>query len=401
MKKITIVSATSKVIAIINKSLHVQFSLGEKQMMGEFLVIRGIPRDGVLGMDILKEIEAIVDVKKERLVSENGLIPWIKEELDNEVILNCMRVKGNLEEEYDFENMVINCPQELQKGKGCNQTLVDASPRCAVQYEHVLEVDESKPFKFRSYPIPKVELEINLLTKCHDSKIFNKLDLRTSFWLVPLSKESRQYCGFLVNDDVFTINYIYESIEKGELVEYGIRNIENVDIVREDDTSTINQLWSHKGKPTSVDHNAAELLLEYRKPTSVDHNAAELLLELRQQKETKFNDKKTSKIQLWQQIAGVLNNQGYNIEPSKEGGEKCRQKFQNLSRNYIKFVRFVNTTGNEKKQPRQKFQNLSRNYIKFVRFVNTTGNEKKQPLEHYDKLHEILGNKDKITVGNK
>ncbi|KAK9719313.1 hypothetical protein QE152_g22719 [Popillia japonica] len=113
-------------------------------------------------------------------------------------------------------------------------------------------------------------------------------------------------------------------------------------------------MWSHKGKPTSVDHNAAELLLE-----------------LRQQKETKFKDKKTSKIQLWQQIAGELNNQDYNIEPSKEGGEKC-----------------------------QKFQNFSRNYIKFVRFVNTTGNEKKQPPEHYDKLHEILGNKDKITVGN-
>ncbi|KAK9745805.1 hypothetical protein QE152_g6619 [Popillia japonica] len=240
-------------------------------MMGEFLVIRGIPRDGILGMDILKEIEAIVDVKKETLVLEDGLIPWIKEECDDEVILNCMRVKGNLEEEYDFENMVINCPQELQSFVKeifrCNQTLVDASPRCAVQYEHVLEVDESKPFKFRSYPIPKcleekVELEIkkmlkddviergvtryinpllvvkkkngdirlvldarylnqrtkpqfetpvnveNLLTKCHDSKIFSKLDLRSSFWLVPLSKESRKYCGFLVNGHCYVFKKV-------------------------------------------------------------------------------------------------------------------------------------------------------------------------------------------------
>lgn len=81
----------------------------------------------------------------------------------------------------------------------------------------------------------------------------------------------------------------------------------------------------------------------------------------------KFNDRKTVKWTLWKEIAQELNKKGFNVD-----AVKCRQKFLNLTKAYVAFVRHCNKTGNNK--------------------VNTP--------PFYDLLHNILGNKDKVLLNN-
>lgn len=264
---------------MVDKVLLVEFRLGEESMVGEFLIINGLPRDGIIGMDILRKINAKIDVEKELLSWKNTHIPWLEGGYVEEIILNNVMIENDNsknEMEYDrfmeingdeinniedVDHVRIDCPQQydefVRNVFKNNLPLVDDTPR-STRYEHTLEVDESKPFKFKNYPVPKcledkVQCEINkmlkndiiergftryinpllivrkkcgnirivldarllnartkpqfetplnidsLLTKCSNAKIFSKVDLRSSYWLVPLSIESRKYCGFLFN----------------------------------------------------------------------------------------------------------------------------------------------------------------------------------------------------------
>lgn len=73
---------------------------------------------------------------------------------------------------------------------------------------------------------------------------------------------------------------------------------------------------------------------------------------------SKFNDKKTPKVQLWQEIAEEMAKMGFPIGLGKEGAEKVRQKFVNLQRRYMKFVCANNQAGNQKLLPPTHFEQL-------------------------------------------
>lgn len=169
------------------------------------------------------------------------------------------------------DNLTLNCPikyskliQELiQK----YNSLVNYEARIAKSYVHHLNVDENKSFKCKAYPIPynyrnQVNLEIqnmlhaniietsktnyinplvivkkkdNNIRLCLDARklneitksqfdapqtidtmlarigknaIFTKLDLKNSFWLIPLAVESRKYTGFMVDGHVYQFKVV-------------------------------------------------------------------------------------------------------------------------------------------------------------------------------------------------
>lgn len=54
---------------------------------------------------------------------------------------------------------------------------------------------------------PAYEAPINidiLLSRCHGSNIFTKLDLQSAFYLLPLTEASKQYCSFKVGGEIFS-----------------------------------------------------------------------------------------------------------------------------------------------------------------------------------------------------
>lgn len=99
-----------------------------------------------------------------------------------------------------------------------------------------------------------------------------------------------------------------------------------------------------------------------KKPTEIDLKAAALLLSLRQQHAKKFDDRKTVKSKLWNDIAKTLSENGYTI--GENAGERCRQKFANLSKPYLTYIKHQKETG-------------------------TDGSENVPPF--FDELHSILG----------
>ncbi|VEN60031.1 unnamed protein product [Callosobruchus maculatus] len=58
-----------------------------------------------------------------------------------------------------------------------------------------------------------------------------------------------------------------------------------------------------------------------------------------------FDDKKTIKAKLWQRIADSIQESNYNI--GSNAAEKCRQKFANLMKAYLNFLKNQKITGPE------------------------------------------------------
>ena len=56
-----------------------------------------------------------------------------------------------------------------------------------------------------------------------------------------------------------------------------------------------------------------------------------------------FKAKKTTKGKLWQQIADTLHQKGFIV--GQNGAERCRQKFSNLTKAYLNYVKHQKTTG--------------------------------------------------------
>ncbi|XP_031335469.1 uncharacterized protein LOC116176167 [Photinus pyralis] len=175
----------------------------------------------------------------------------------------------------------------------------------------------------------------------------------------------------LKTDANFVLEYISRAIEEGFLEQFGVckgTSIADIDISRISDETpetietavaaaeTDQEIWSSRGKPTDLDRRATEYMLELR-------NSAKF--------QTLFADKKTVKMSIWGKIAELLGSAGFPLNP-KEGGKKCYQKFQNLTKMYINFIKHV----------------------------KTTGGEAREPPPHYDLLHNILGDKHKITLGH-
>ncbi|CAH1105934.1 unnamed protein product [Psylliodes chrysocephalus] len=103
-----------------------------------------------------------------------------------------------------------------------------------------------------------------------------------------------------------------------------------------------------------------------KKPTERDIETTKVLLTLRQRDFRLFDDKKTSKRKLWNEIADTLKQYGFNVGPNR--GERRRQKFSNLIKSYISYVKNQTVTGAER-------------------------NDNIPPF--YEELHSILGSKKK------
>jgi hypothetical protein len=121
------------------------------------------------------------------------------------------------------------------------------------------------------------------------------------------------------------------------------------------DNETNATIWKGKGRPTANDEEATAMLLTLRGKYS-----------------SKFEDKKTIKSQIWNKIAQELAEAGFNCGIGKEGGERCRQKFANLQKQYL-------------------------NHLKHVQ---RTGEEKRDPPPFFSEMHGILGSKDKVAPTN-
>lgn len=178
---------------------------------------------------------------------------------------------NNVEEVINWNGTLLNCEKRyvatvrnlLEK----NIDLVNNKSRIAVGYEHKLQVNNENTFKCKNYPIPhayqsKVWEEINKMIRdgvivesstsfinplvvvkkkdgnirlCLDAKalnnitrpqfespqgienllgkvggksVFTKLDLKNSFWLIPLEKESQKYTGFSVDGHTFIFQVV-------------------------------------------------------------------------------------------------------------------------------------------------------------------------------------------------
>lgn len=112
----------------------------------------------------------------------------------------------------------------------------------------------------------------------------------------------------------------------------------------------LREVWCSKGKSSMKDYAATQCLMELR--------SAEKYIR-------RFNDRKSVKLALWKEISQEMKKQGYNVD-----AEKCRQKYSNLSKKYIAFVRHC----------------------------TKTGNDKTAPPPFYDLLHKVLGSKDKVNL---
>lgn len=74
--------------------------------------------------------------------------------------------------------------------------------------------------------------------------------------------------------------------------------------------------------------------------------ATELLLDLRQKWQHEFDDKKTRKGKLWHKISQHLEQGGFYV--GEDGGERCRQKFANLIKSYMGYIKHQKKTGAQK-----------------------------------------------------
>ncbi|CAH1101791.1 unnamed protein product [Psylliodes chrysocephalus] len=167
----------------------------------------------------------------------------------------------------------------------------------------------------------------------------------------------------LNTDDDYLMNYVIEGIinKKRVFMHLPCEDLETIDIRRSlldqnelfrtpNESKDNFTVWKSKGKNSEEDKQAVEILLVER--LRLAH---------------KFDDKKTVKIQLWKEIAQELEKHKFNVT-----GEQCRQKFSNIQKSYINYVRQI----------------------------NSTGSGKIDPPENYDLIHAILGGKDKILLND-
>jgi hypothetical protein len=159
-------------------------------------------------------------------------------------------------------------------------------------------------------------------------------------------------------------------------------NLETANILLNDSTQAnkyveqhiFNRIDDNDNPQTSTQENPAKLepplwSSKCKNNSAKDHEATLLLLKLRLELAAKFNDRKTMKQGLWQNIAREMKEKRFPIEGDKEGAEKCRQKFSNLQRTYM-------------------------NHITHMK---RTGEETKRPPPYFNEIHDILGNKDKTN----
>lgn len=211
-------------------------------------------------------IEANMNMNNEKLINNLFNVREIKEPYSREEMVNI-----NENEIKKIKERIIACPQKHNqcildifiKHKG----LFNEESRITKVYEHWLDVKETKPFNVKTYPIPykhreQVKQEINKMLNdgiieksvtnfinpvvivkkkddsiriCLDARkineitnpqydkpvhiesiigrlkanyVYSKIDLKNSFWLIPLNKNSRKYTGFSIEGNIYQFKVV-------------------------------------------------------------------------------------------------------------------------------------------------------------------------------------------------
>lgn len=285
ISKIRLINATGKKFAESNRVINLNFTVQKQIFNGEFIIVPKLNFDIILGEDILSKLRAKIDLGERILQIKGSTVPIIISKL-NKIKFNenyDKRVECYTMEtptyEINVKNKILNSPEnfKIKCPPECNDlvfkilnnyiSLINYEPRIAEGYVHKLNVDESKPFRCKSYPIPYnyrqlVNFEIqnmiqnniiesakteyinplvivkkkdgtirlcldartlNQITKAQfdsphtvdtmisrigKNTIFTKLDLKNSFWLIPLARESRKYTGFSVDGHIYQFKVV-------------------------------------------------------------------------------------------------------------------------------------------------------------------------------------------------
>ncbi|KAL7292688.1 hypothetical protein TKK_0013812 [Trichogramma kaykai] len=218
-----------------------------------FLIVPKLAKQCILGIDALTSFNTIVDLMKRQLLlrdHEESSQITVKYEIQidtcNEEIANVIK-SADLDEKSK-DRLIEICVRHKQ--------IFRKIPGRFSSYEHHIAMKETEPFAIKSYPVPikyrdqvseQIEQmlkygviersttpfinplvvvpkrdnsvricldarQINekmiedhdgseeidqVLRRCNTIGVMSSIDLRSSFWQVPLAKESRQYTGFL------------------------------------------------------------------------------------------------------------------------------------------------------------------------------------------------------------
>lgn len=140
-------------------------------------------------------------------------------------------------------------------------------------------------------------------------------------------------CTYVIDPDA-AFNYVYHHYPE----------IFDDDIQMQTDDNATEQVPVEQPVETVKD-----ILWTKKKPTDRDCEATSLLLALRQKMADQFDDKKNTKAKLWQKIAGTLKENNFSL--GDKAADRCRQKFANLTKSYLSYVKQQQTTGEGKIDP--------------------------------------------------
>ncbi|CAH1959595.1 unnamed protein product [Acanthoscelides obtectus] len=107
-------------------------------------------------------------------------------------------------------------------------------------------------------------------------------------------------------------------------------------------------MWSmpHNENDSTIQPSINDMIWTKKKPSEMDYEATHLMLSLREEKSTYFDDKRTRKLKLWNDIAKEFEENNFHL--GNKGGERCHQKFANLQKTYLSYMKHQTTTGSER-----------------------------------------------------
>lgn len=270
IKSLNLITANSRKITTINQMLVAKVQLGNVERLEGLMIMRNLKIDCLIGMDLLTKFKVKINIEEKSLEVGGEKIFW-KMSTEDKVVAN-INFRQNLEINKSNKNQFnIDCEKkyqdEIRQMLNKHQTLFNEESKVAKGYAHKLNIVNEASFKCKIYPIPHAYKEqvwkaieemikdgiverastnfvsplivvrkrdnsirlcldarkINQLTnpqfeapqnidsllgKIGNNTIFTKLDLKNSFWLIPLSEESRKYTGFSIDGNTFQFKVV-------------------------------------------------------------------------------------------------------------------------------------------------------------------------------------------------
>lgn len=265
--KINLVGANSKKLCEVNKSSIIKIYINEEIVNVQLLIVPNMDTEIIIGSDVLEKNKAIIEYENKRIQINGKWVNFEENEDQETKVINTNMYKVEKEDGEEVESIIIDCndkwKDKVHELIFKYKNLFTKETRVARNYVHRIEVTKDiKSFKTKTYPIPhkykdRVQIAISQLIKdkiiersttpyinpivvvvkkdgdlrlCLDARtlnkysipqyeapmsieailgritktaIFTKIDLRHSFWLIPLHVDSRDFTGFSINGEIF------------------------------------------------------------------------------------------------------------------------------------------------------------------------------------------------------